>query len=220
MRRVVILGFSASKAEINVCDDTFRGREVWTVNDWWNFYPALRYPSRVYQIHDGLNEWNGGSASCKWRATPNWRDRYNNSGALVVTVEGVPELFKQRKFNVNKAIQEFWIHNIQSSIDYMLIDAMWEEVWEVELIGVCLKGEAEYQNQIPSAIRNVDECRRRGIKVISPDYRQWKAIYTNAGIDWTKMESVDLRYGSSQSQKVMMRIAEAKALIEKRVKTC
>jgi hypothetical protein len=218
MRKVVILGFAANQRFGAVNDDRWSDAEVWTVNDWWNFYRDLAHPSRVYQIHMGLNKWNGGSATHAWRETPNWREKYNESGALIVVNQRVPELVRQRQFQVDKAVAEFGVKNIQSSIDYMLIDAMWEKVDEVELVGVGLKGNGEYENQIPSAIRNVDECRLRGIRVTAPDYDNWKAMYEKHGVQWEMLRTVDLMYGSVSSQKVMLKLAEARNLIKARVK--
>lgn len=189
-RQIIILGFAADQ-RIAVIDDDFGkpGNEIWTLNDWWAFYPRLKRPDRVYQIH---RNYNGVNENVKKRNWPDWRERYDASGAEIVTIQDFG-LARQRLFDFPRGAKEFGGLFLGSTIGYMFADAIWEGVSRVELVGVKLERHGEYEFQLPSVIHDIKIARERGIVVEHPREAEWRT--RSLTVDWAKLKSVECFYG-------------------------
>ena len=159
---------------------------LWTVNDWWRFYPDLRRPDRVYQIH---RDYNGNHATDPSRCYADWKDKYNQSGALIVTRRRVKGLVNQQRFDLKRGVSEFGKAFLGSSIGYMVADAIWAGADEIVMLGIRLADTDEYENQVDSIKLNIETARKRGIAVTNEFERNWRAV------DWSKLAEVRLTYG-------------------------
>jgi len=205
-RHITILGLGASKADVCVRDGVFE--EVWTLNDWFNphFYPELRHPDRVYQIH---HNYVGRNEDYSWRCYPNWKDKYNESKAKIIVTQLYEGLENQQLFDIEKAVKEWGNWRLQSTIDYMLFDAIDEGVEEVTMHGVHLKGEGEWSFQMPTVAYNIADLRKYGIKVHNKYESQWNV----RTVDWAKLKDIDVRYGSIKDDKTTRKMIEAEKFI-------
>jgi len=212
MRRVKILGFHILSSEAHVADGVFSGCELWTLNDWWRFFPHLRRPHRLYQIHEN---WDGENSSMPWRNAPDWKARYEKSGAdcVLANSEG---LTRERIFDVDRADREFGRGFLGSTLSYMIVDAIWEGVAKVDLVGVKMLGDQEHIKQVPNLLWNVEVARARGIKVFNPYENVWKRMFDALGVRWEDLKEVSLRYGAKAKDKIEMVInkIEIESLVE------
>lgn len=191
MRSIVILGFAHRDQNQKVYDGFKAPVEVWTLNDWWHFHPNLEHPHRVYQIHDN---WDGRNSVQPWRDSPDWRERYDKSGAECVlsTPEGVQ---RERIFDLEKAKTEFGEGFLGSTISFMLADAIWEGVERIEMVGVKMLSDSEHRGQVPNLLWNIETARVRGINVDCPYENFWKEKFKRAHVRWEDFKVVDLTYG-------------------------
>jgi len=185
-KEITILGFAAQRSERALYDGNFNG-ELWTLNDWFNFFPQIKKPHRLYQIHKG---YTGLHTDYSWRTNVEWKDLYNKTGAKIIVTELYDGLQNQRLFDESKAELDWGKWRLQSSIDYMLYDAWNEGVTTVELIGVKMNHETEYAYQMPTAKYNSDFLKEKGIRVINCHENNWNV----KNVDWEKLREVRISY--------------------------
>jgi len=194
MREVVFLGFSRR--------DTPRGKvlaaETWTMNDWYQLYPWLTNPARVYQVHEQFD----GKHPHSNRFTGDWRNEYEKSGAQIVTLSGLG-FSKERMIDKAALASEFGAGFFGSSFSYMFAEAIREKVDKVTMYGVRMQNSGEHERQVPVTLLNIKIARERGIEVDCPVEREWiedgakPAEYNPVWVDWKNLKGVDGMYGSN-----------------------
>ena len=173
-RKVLFVGFGEKYSGPTLCART---GEVWTLNDWYSFHPDMQ-PVRIYNPHDWRTKPESG------RAVGDWRSRYEESGAEIVSVFplGLP---RERRFDLLCGVRQFGKSFFRSTLAYMFAEAIWEGVEEVELYGIKLDTAGEYSYQVPSVLRNIEAARNAGIKVIAPYEFMWREIKR---VDWAAID--------------------------------
>lgn len=136
--------------------------EIWTLNDWYRqgFASKTKRPARVYNIHERFEE----NLKDYRRYSPDWKQRYNDSGAEIVTAESVEGLERQRCFNFERGVKEFRKGFFGGTFSYMFADAIWGKYDEITIIGMDLLGD-EYRYQALYLKRNLVAARMCEIKV-------------------------------------------------------
>lgn len=179
MREVVFLGLHP-EAEVNSLVES--SAEVWTLNDWFVRFPALTNPARVYQIHEGFK-----AGAPTGRMPHGWRDRYEWSKALVVTIEDLC-LTRQRVVDRAYLRERFGGPGFfGSTFSYMFADAIMERVESVRMVGVRLSRNSEYRTQVPVTLHNLSVARENGIYVECPYEGDWLsrgAVASPHNLDW------------------------------------
>lgn len=189
MRKVKFFGFGTSKYNSDITG------EVWTLNDYYNFpveekgTGVLKHvkPTRIYQIHENIEK-----VEFKHERMKNWKERYNESGAEIVTMVDLG-LKNQRIFDLKSGIEQFGKEFFASSFSYMFTDAINENVDVIELIGIDLEAQEEYLYQLPGTIKNIEKARKSGIKVIAPNEERYKKTFIS--VDWSNIHSSPEPYG-------------------------
>ena len=186
MREIVILGFAVDQNTQPIFDGAFGDAEIWTLNDWWNFYPRLAHPSRVYQIHEDYDS----ISHVGHRKITGWQEEYNASAAEIVATKRFAGVSRLRLFDLEKALAEFPKRLFTSSIAYAMMDAIMERVDKIVLKGVELKAEGEYGFQRPAICELANIAASKGVIVDAPRLSEWRQT-----VDWSKIKEVELRYG-------------------------
>lgn len=197
MREVVFLGFWVR----GVKPEDIEGKEVWTLNDWYQFYPYLLNPSRVYQIHEG---WNGKHVTENNRFFGDWRTRYEQSKAEIVTLSDL-SFSKERRLNKTYLAEVFGAGFFGSTFSYMFADAIMECVDRIVMKGIRLIGPGEYERQVPTTLLNINATRSRGIEVVCEYEKKWIAKgakpqeYNPVWVNWANLKDVEMMYGSRKN---------------------
>ncbi len=167
-RKVTFLGFWIH----DTIGLDLKGREIWTLNDWYAFYPQILRPARVYQMHEGFT---GPSPddTLSGRFPGNWRDRYEWSGSEIVTLSDMG-FSKQRIMDKAGLVREFGEGFFGSTFSYMFADAIREKVDAVEMVGARLKKHCEHEVQIPVTLYNIEAARAAGIEVVARHESTWR----------------------------------------------
>lgn len=189
MRDIVILGFAVDQNMNPVFDGAFGDSEIWTVNDWWNFYPRLEHPTRVYQIHDDYDDLK----KVGQRNIANWKCKYNESKALAITSRTFTGLDNSRNFDFERAFSFFPKRLFTSSIAFAVMDAIMEHVDSISFRGVAMKADGEYGYQRPAICELVDRCIVAGIKLDVRQIMEWRR--PAAFVNWVDVREVDIVYG-------------------------
>ena len=132
-KKVVMIGLygAALAPELPELEEEYKGWDIWTLNDYYRGFSNLK-PDRIYQIHHSLEE----SAKRLW--TDDWKDRYNQSGAEVVTseiIQGV-NVCQQTIYPFQQAFSEFPPEFFCSSFNYMMAHAAIEGYEEIAIMRV------------------------------------------------------------------------------------
>ena len=188
MREIVILGFAVDQNTQPIFDGAFGDAEIWTLNDWWNFYPRLTRPDRIYQIHEDYDK----LSHVGKRDISGWQRRYNESKALIVSAKSFEGLDNQRVFDLEKALRFFPKHLFTSSIAFAMMEAIMEQVDSITLRGVEMKADGEYGYQRPAICELVDRCIVAGIKLDVRQVMQWRS---SGFVDWSAVREVNMIYG-------------------------
>ena len=183
-KAVTILGLAVAFVD----PESIQGTAVWSLNDWYQFYPGV-IPSRVFNIHYAphINK-------DPRRFTGDWKAHYNevcdDGGVIMVSecIEGVRE-DRQRIVPVLEMTRAGWpLMNMPCSISLMLQFAGFLGKKYINLQGVHLY-DGEYQSQLRAIRAAIALCRERGIIVNNPYEDEWKARETEAP-DWAKSQDV------------------------------
>jgi hypothetical protein len=167
MSKVWFLGLGA-ETPADVLAARLEGQRVWTINDWYRFYPWLRGHERVYNVHEVPNEHPDGSGRFE-----RWRWFYEASGAEIVTVDD-HGFKRQRIIDSDGLLKEFGAFFFGSSLGFMFAEAIREGVKVIEMEGIQLRAGQEYAYQIPSVLHNIDVARGLGIDVRTPHEPRWR----------------------------------------------
>jgi hypothetical protein len=186
---VTILGLAADFVD----PESIQGTAVWSLNDWYQFYPGV-IPSRVFNIHYAPHV-----NKDPRRFTGDWKAHYNeicdDSGVIMVSerIEGVRE-DRQRIVPILAMTRAGWpLVNMPCSISLMIQFAGFLGKTYINLQGVHLY-DGEYRSQIRAIRAAIDLCRKRGIVVNNPCEEEWKAREEETP-DWAKGQ--DVAVGSS-----------------------
>jgi len=168
-RRVIFLGLAGEAKTFSESAGRRRADEIWTVNDWYQRIPRVRTPDRVFNIHADITN----HATDLNRFTGDTIKEYNESGAEIVTSRYFPELDNCRPFDLLKLIDIRRDPFFSSTLAVMFVMA-WLECWEeIELVGVVLGHDTEFDVQVPAVVGAIHESERRGIQVIAPHREAW-----------------------------------------------
>ena len=175
-RHIAIAGLAGGVAPTNI-----QGKEVWTMNDWYRVYPWLKHPQRVYQIH-GLMD----NVFLPGRYE-NWRERYNDSGAKIITVTD-QKVKNQKRWDRYRRIEKKYGRNtFTSTMCYMMADAITERVDEIHIFGVKLIS-YEFVKQVPELLLWIERAEVEGIKVVCNMRETWEAKVKR--VDWAKHQDI------------------------------
>lgn len=159
MKTVCLLGFGIQPSEQSIYDG-FIDCPVWTLNDFWRFYPMLTKPDRVYQVHDNWTI-DGGTRPCS-----GWIDKYNKCGAEIVTTIKYDGL-NSRIYNYDKMNFLFGEKFHVATISYMFAEALYEGYKHIVVRGVTIRSDYDYQFEL---LGNIKFLKSRGITFdIYPD---------------------------------------------------
>lgn len=164
MKKITILGLNHK----GVGPSTVRGREVWTLGDFYRPFPWLK-PGRVYQIHTDFD----GKHEDPTRYL-NWRDEYEKSGAEIIVTTPLG-FSRERIFDIPRALAEFNNTIFACTTGYMFAEAIWEGVQNIELQGFGLTLGSEYYWQAPVMLCAIEIARSRGIEVSCLQEEKWRA---------------------------------------------
>ncbi|OGV45211.1 MAG: hypothetical protein A2017_06630 [Lentisphaerae bacterium GWF2_44_16] len=216
MKTIVILGhYTPFNSPLSVGDlkKEHRFEEIWCMNDWYMFYPNIKRPDYVFQIHDdfkGLPPETG-----RWLG--DWKKIYNDSGAKIIVTTPCPDIpnasiINRGDLKFNKKIQLASAVNIMFA--YMLKYRI--DVKRVILRNFHLLTAGEYANQFPYFFQAIEELQKIGIVVDSPMMELWqdKAVY----VDFANLKEVDVLYGEKITGKITVDIKNDKVQINTEVK--
>ena len=170
-KEVIILGLNDVDPTIN--RDELEQCEVWTLNDYYRPYPWLK-PDRVYQVHTDID--NAVTEMQKKRPDrwKNWREKYNESGAEIVTLKHDPLLNNQIVMDVVKMSENYGTGFFSQTFAYMAYDAIEEGYTIVKLRGFSSMEGKDYKDCFPQCIGVVDKMKEANIFVDSKIYGSWK----------------------------------------------
>jgi hypothetical protein len=147
----------------------------------------VKRPARVYNIHEKFEE----NLKDYTRYSHDWKQKYNDSGAEIVTFDHINGLKNQRIFDFKQGVSEFGKAFFGGGFSYMFADAVWEGVKEIDIVGMDLLG-AEYTYQALYLKRNLEVVRARGIEVYLPNEERLKL---DRIVDFSTVGGVSLMYG-------------------------
>jgi hypothetical protein len=187
VKKVTFLGLYNFYGLSRLTQSDFCGSEIWTLNDWYQFYPCVKKPDRVFNIHKKFK----GHITDASRFSGNWIDEYNNSGAWIYILdEKLFPLFKKaRLFPEKEAVEVFGKGFFSSTINCMFAIAIMENFKEIELAGFNLLNTAEHDNQLPGIMYAIQEAEKQGIKVIAPMREKWDEFLSVKKVDWKNIDS-------------------------------
>lgn len=160
----------------------FEQAEIWTLNDWYQFYPNFQNPDRVFQIHKGFK-----GHSDPARFAGDWKQKYNDSGAEIITSEYIPELVNQKQINEAELVKSFGKDFFTSTIDVMLAFCILEEAHNVRLFGISMTLNGEYEYQLMGLLNAMEIAELYNIKIEAEQKEFW--ISQRKKIDWKNMKS-------------------------------
>jgi hypothetical protein len=175
MRRVYIVGLNATDKR-----PMLPGFEVWTLNDWYQFWPWT--PTRVYNVHPHPHRHPDPN-----RYRGDWIEEYNNAidaGAQVWTVHEIAGLSKQHRLPMD-AIGLRFSGRLTCSISIMIYCAMVEGVGVIELRGLSLSP-GEYRWQAYGILVAMTAAREGGIE-ISWEHEE-RARREAPKVDWANVK--------------------------------
>lgn len=174
-----------------------RGWAIWTMNDFWNFYPELR-PDRAYQIHKDA-------------------DKHVDEFGHYRDCSGFSEYCQ--KIGVNDIITNLseesygWYFGkqpkqwYQSTVNYMFVDA-WRliESGEIEpriaLEGMPFISEGERNRQRAFIMSAIEMSVLRGIDTVAPHWNKWQE--ENLTVDWGSLTDFTV-YGIVEKSKTVLK---------------
>jgi len=183
---VTILGLYRSVVD----QSTLSGSEVWSLNDWYQFYPGL-IPARVFNIHYAphINE-------DPERFLGDWKAEYAAvglaGGKLMVAekIAGISPEF-QVEVPIYMMTKAGWpLCNMPCSISLMIQFAGFLGYKRIKLEGIRLHKD-EYRDQVAGIRAAIEFCRARGTEVKNPFEEEWKARELSIP-EWTKGSDVNM----------------------------
>lgn len=182
-RDITILGFACDQNAHTVFDGCFGLSEIWTFNDWWNFYPRLLHPDRVFQVHENYEK----ITHVGQRDVSDWKLRYNKSGAKIFSISPFDGIENTVLIDLEKLHSVFRESLFTSSVSCALMHAIIEKVDSISLEGVSFSVEGEYDKQRPAVALLCSMARAEGIAVNAPCVEGWLA-------KWEDVENASICY--------------------------
>ena len=179
---------NVSGQEIRNCD------EVWTLNDWYTFYDLK--PHKVFNPCKA--SFNGHPTDS--RRFIDWKEKYNESGAEIVTIDMIDGIDNCRQFDWDRGVKEFGEDFFTSTMSYMFAQAIWDDYEQINIYGVRLEGKGEYLHQLPGVMDAINKCTARGIKVNCEYMNEWIWRMTNIKIDWANIKGGKAPYWHTDLQ--------------------
>lgn len=163
------------------------GAEVWTMNDFWMWYPGLR-PNAIFQIHKP--EWLPIGKNGRWLG--NWRTVYNAASCPVYTCFD-NGLDNERLMQMEILEQHFPRYLYQCTVVYMLAAAMTAGVEVVQFEGMLFSNDGERMNQLPYIVKAIRRAREAGmtIEILPEIEKQWADVLDCMVIDWRQLRTVE-----------------------------
>lgn len=152
MRKIAIVA-KAGTASLAPWHDT--GWDIWGMP--WISYPRI---DRLFDMHDEL--FYNNESKDEWK-NQSWVE--NIKDAPVYAEESRSHLPNYIKYPLEAVKESIPIHYFENSISYMIALAIYEEVDEIGLWGVHLRGIREYEAERPSVTYLIGLAQGRGIKV-------------------------------------------------------
>jgi hypothetical protein len=178
------------------------GFEVWTLNDWYQFYSWEEcydlgwVPSRVFNLHFAPHTHESDSS----RFQGDWKGEYNHvirAGGRVVVVDPIAGVdVSGQELLPRELAQVFPLCAMTCTVSTMICYAAWAGASRIRLRACRLIG-AEYENQIAgieNAIRAV-EARYPGVEIDNPYTGEWAARKRTV-VNWK--ETADVSTGSTK----------------------
>ncbi|OGV52061.1 MAG: hypothetical protein A2X49_06740 [Lentisphaerae bacterium GWF2_52_8] len=156
--------------------------ELWTMNDFYQFYPALR-PDRIFNIHKNFA---GHPDPMRWQGS--WIGQYKRSGAARVYVCKHFEGLQREFFYPIEAVSKKFDPCFQSSsVTMMLALARLENYRHISLRGFHMLEAGEYKEQLPLLVRALEILKKEGLQIDAPMLEPWLRQLSRSSVDWTKV---------------------------------
>jgi len=171
-KKVVMYGLYAAQQvpDLPEIEQYYKDWDIWTLNDFYRGFNDFK-PHRIFQVHHSLDK----CAKRKWSS--DWKERYNASGAEVITAEiinGV-NVEQQTIFPFQEAFSEFPPEFFCSSFNYMMAMAYLEGYTHINIERVALtSSEEEYTGQARGILYAIREMEKRGVSVDWPYRVMWE----------------------------------------------
>lgn len=160
------------------------GWAIWTLNDFWNYYPDL-VPDKAYQIHKDADE-----------HVDEFGNQRNCTGFLQYCKKiGVDDI----RYNLSPEAYSWYFGKqpkqwYQSTVNYMFVDA-WRLIENgqcgprIALEGMPFIGDAERDKQRAFIISAVEMSTLRGINTFAPHWDEWTKEAKQ--VDWNNLQDVE-----------------------------
>lgn len=178
--KVLFLGFA--NTSLNIGKYYLEGYQVWTMNDYYKWFPDLM-PNMIFEIHrDGAIE----LARKSGRYPGDYKQYYNQSGADIVT-RFSHGLENECDVKLDVLTETFGDKFFVGTFSFMFAWAIQMHFKSITIEGIYLRDSDEYATQIPGMLRNIAEARRRGIEVIVPGgwEDKWRTLANSTEEIWT-----------------------------------
>ena len=181
MKRKEVVFLALDSADPTIDWKMLEKSEVWTLNDYYRVYPWLN-PARVYQVHTNIDlniETIQKERPERWQ---NWREKYNESGAKIVTLANDEKLKNQHDWQIGR-ICNYPAGFFTQTLAYMAADAIEEEYSKVTMMGFSVMDRIDYHDCFPSCVYILEYMMDKGVCVEAPIYPQWKTKQIKLGIE-------------------------------------
>ena len=159
MKTAILLGLYHSAVDL---DDIKKrqadGAWLWTMNDYYQFYPWLR-PDAIFQVHKP--EWLPLNTDGRWSG--DYREIYNEAGCPIYTCW--PDHLKNGVCFTNVLPDHFPMWLYQCTVVYMLAMALHHKFDRVEFEGMHFVDEGERVGQLPYIVEAIRVARNKGLEV-------------------------------------------------------
>lgn len=171
MKQVLLLGLYFQAVDIEeIKEQQANGVEVWTMNDFYMFYPFFR-PDRIFQIHDPSrlrpNEnfrWAGDYKECYNVCDCPVMQLYEDSGVENVEIMDMFQLMKHAPVEL-----------FQSTTNYMIAYAAQLGFADVYFAGMDFVNDEERRVQVPFLVRMIEHLKSKIQFHVDPDlWKSWK----------------------------------------------
>lgn len=182
MKELVILGLYSSDAvkdalRVQLTQDN----DIWTLNDWFTFYPELKHPEKVFDIHLHPTP----ETSKRYR---NYIEKYNASNAEIITCSDYKNFFpKSIKYDF-ALLEKYGAELYTSSGAYMMAMACKSEYEKINILGFICGAHDEYKWQLPAFLKFIEIARSKGKQVYNIYESAMKSAYKKISEQMPKKE--------------------------------
>jgi hypothetical protein len=183
LRTVTILGLAAAELKTTTLAE-LTANEVWTLNDYYQFYPCL-VPQRIYNVH--RSPWVHPSPM---RYVGDWRAEYNAAAALgasIIVTDPIDGVNNQVMLPEAELLATYAQACMTCQIATMIYHAIIEGVDELNIRGVVLYDD-EYRTQVLGILQAIDTAREVGIIVNCAPEAEWRKTADPKTVDWAGIE--------------------------------